>query len=93
MVRNTVTPSRSNERAQLVSERRRRNGVEACGRLIQEQEAGLVQQRPRDGQLLLHPAAPASDRLAAAIPEAERLQQCADAGGTGRADPMRQTRA
>ena len=41
---------------------------------------GPVQQRARDGQLLLHAPAPAADGLAPPIPEAQGLEQFANAG-------------
>ena len=57
---------------QQLAQRRGGPLVEPAERLVEEHDARLVQQRPRDGQPLHHPAAEGPDQVVGAVREARR---------------------
>ena len=60
-------------------------GIEAGRRLVEEQDARLVQRRPRNGHLLLHAARERRHRLEAALPQSHHAQETLRLRTRGRA--------
>ena len=56
------------QRGEVVAEARGRNRIEAGRGLVQKNQSRAMQQRPRNGQFLLHAAAPLHHRFLAPIP-------------------------
>jgi hypothetical protein len=67
------------ETGEVVAERGRGHRVEAGRRLVEEDEAGPMEEGPGYGQLLLHAAAPTARLFTPALPETEVAQELADA--------------
>ena len=65
--------------AQDIFDQARRLGVEADGRLIQEENFGIMDQGAGDGDLLLHAVAVAFQQVGGGIGELEQAQQFAGA--------------
>ena len=57
--------------------RRAERGVEPDGGLVQEENLGVVDQRAREGHLLLHAVAVALDQVAGRVVQVEQAQQLA----------------
>src|SRR2546421_10040646 len=76
--------ARDDERAaraqlsELAVEHSRAGVVEAAERLVQEQEAGFVQERAAERDPLQHPARERAGTLVAGLPEPEALEQHPD---------------
>ena len=67
------------EGGKVVAETGGGHGIEAGSGLVEKHESGAMQQRPGDGQLLLHAAAPLHHGFLAAVPQTEMRQQFLDA--------------
>ena len=63
------------ERDDEFAHRLRGVGIEPRGRLVEEEDAWLVQRRARDRHLLLHAARERRDRLAAPLPQAHEPKE------------------
>ena len=57
-------------------------GIEGGGRLVEEDDRRLVEQRPGDGQLLLHALAEGAGHVVAPIPQLEEAQVALDPLGS-----------
>ena len=66
------------ERPELPVEELRARLVEPGVRLVEQEERRVVQERPAEGEPLLHPAREGRDGAAAGLPEAEALEQHPD---------------
>jgi hypothetical protein len=67
------------ELVQFTVDERCRVGVEARERLVEQHELRVVEERAAEGEALLHPAREGRDPGVALLPEAEALEQHADA--------------